>query len=166
MPTPDQLAKSGTEHGEQVALFAWAAVAAYRGFAAADDTRCYTDRAIADSYGVVNAVSALKWFHAIPNGGSRGDDEKSRAIRGGQLKAEGQKNGVFDTFLPVPRGRFAGLYIEMKKRDLKPKREGGAGGMSPEQQEFLAFALANHYAAIVCYTWRDAAQVVKDYMTQ
>lgn len=47
-------------------------------------------------------VPALEWFHAIPNGGSRGDDDKSRKIRGAQLKAEGVRQGVADTFLPWP----------------------------------------------------------------
>ena len=74
MPTPSQLAKSGKEHGEQVALFAWAAVAAFRGFAAANDEASYSKRDVAEGYGTQDAVLPLKWFHAIPNGGSRGDD--------------------------------------------------------------------------------------------
>ena len=41
MPTPAQLAKSGTEHAEQVAFFAWLAMATMRGLEAADDERCY-----------------------------------------------------------------------------------------------------------------------------
>lgn len=166
MPTPSQLAKSGTEHGEQVALFAWCSMAHMRGVAAADDDACYTVAGHGDkTYGVASAVPALKWFHAVPNGGSRGDDEKSRAIRGGQLKAEGQKNGVFDTFWPHPRGGFAGLYIEMKKSSLKPKKAGSAGGLSDEQIEFGDFAHAQGYCVRVAYSWREAVEILKWYIS-
>ena len=166
MPTPSQLAKSGTEHGEQVALFAWCGMATSRGVAAADDEASYTVKGHAEThYGSAGAIPALHWFHAIPNGGSRGDDSKSRAIRGGQLKAEGQRNGVFDTFWPHPRGGFAGLYIEMKKSSLKPKREGSAGGLSDEQIAFGNFAHAQGYCVRVAYTWREAVEIIKWYLT-
>ena len=47
-------------------------------------------------------------FH-IPNGGHR---HKATA---GRLRAEGVKSGVPDICLPVPRGPYHGLYIEMKR---------------------------------------------------
>lgn len=49
-------------------------------------------------------------FH-IPNGGER---RKSEAAR---MKAEGVKPGVPDLFLPVARGGYHGLFIEMKRRE-------------------------------------------------
>ena len=163
MPTPNDLAKSGTEHGEQVALFAWVRMATMRGFAAAWDDECYKKAGYAAAtYGEAHAIPALKWFHSIPNGGSRGDDAKSRAIRGGQLKAEGQRNGVLDTFWPFPRSVYAGFYIEMKKRDLK--REGKPlHGCSEEQIEFGSFVSSLGYLALVCYTWQDAAKEIEKY---
>lgn len=164
MPTLDQLAKTGSEHGEQTALFAWAAMATMRGFAAAWDDNCYTVAGYAaTNYGEVNALPQLKWFHAIPNGGNRGDDEKSRAISGGTMKAEGQKKGVLDTFWPCPRGPYAGLYIEMKKPAARPVKADAAGGVTPEQKEFITFVAANHYAVNVCYTWREAAETLQRY---
>ena len=57
----------------------------------------------------------LAMMYHIPNGGSRG---KVEAIR---FKAEGVKAGVPDICLPVPRGTWHGLYIELKRR------EGGQG---------------------------------------
>ena len=86
---PNNLCKSGTEHGEQVALFAWAAWQVYNGPAEAAE---------------------LAYLFAVHNQG-HGD-----AIRGAQAKAEGTKKGVSDMFLPVPRNGRAGLWIELKKR--------------------------------------------------
>jgi len=173
--TPDQLAKSGSEHGEQVALFAWRAIAAQFGFETAwqwAETGKLEHEAGEGAYG---AVPALQWLHAIPNGGSRGDDAKSRAIRGGALKAEGVRQGVADIFLPVPKFvdldkfegghmKWAGLYIEMKKPDLKPKKEGSKGGLSDEQIAFGEYAKQVGYGWIVCYTWREAATAIQQYI--
>ena len=53
MITPEQLAKSGTEHGHQTALFCWAAM----------NLETYPE---------------LKWMHAIPNGGYRNKTEAGR----------------------------------------------------------------------------------------
>jgi len=50
----------------------------------------------------------LELLYHIPNGGYR---YKTTARR---LKAEGVKAGVPDICLPVPRGGYHGLYIEMK----------------------------------------------------
>lgn len=150
MPTPNQLAKSGSEHGQQTALFAWVAVATHRGFAAANDDRCYTDRATAEAYGTYNGIYALKWFHAIHNQG-HGDK-----IRGGMARAEGVKRGVFDTFLPLPRGKWAGLYIEMKV---------GKNNLSDEQKEFGQF-VSRFYKIEVCWSWREAADAIERYFTE
>lgn len=178
--TPDQLAKSGSEHGEQVALFAWSNVARLHGFAIAWEWAKEGGRL--SDYGAASwkedsapAVPALEWLHAIPNGGTRGDDAKSRAIRGGALKAEGVRQGVADIFLPVPKivdrdkfegghMKWAGLYVEMKKPALKPKKEGTKGGLSDEQIAFAEYAKNAGYGWIVCYTWREAATAIQQYI--
>ena len=163
--TPDQLAKSGSEHGEQVALFAFLAIARNLGFATA-----WKWAESGEMQSSVDApVDALEWIHAIPNGGSRGDDEKSRAVRGGALKAEGVRQGVADIFLPFPVYEkegvvWCGLYIEMKKPSLKPKKEGSRGGVSDEQKNFAEYAKRNGYGWIVCYSWREAAKAVQSYI--
>lgn len=168
--TPNQLAKSGTEHGTQAAFFAWCAVAHLHGFKLA---WAWAEKGQAALLGrtvpnVTNAVPALEWMHAIPNGGSRGDDEKSRAIRGGALKAEGVRTGVADVFLPWPICHegvtYCGLYIEFKKPDLQPKREGTKGGCSDEQIAFGNYARNVGYGWMVCYTWEQAAKVVQQYI--
>lgn len=137
--TPDDLCKSGSEASHQTALFCWAALN-------------------------LNKYPELKWLHAIPNGGGRGDSVRSATIRGGQLKAQGVKPGVSDIFLPVKRGTFSGLYIEMKKPDLQPKREGSKGGLSDEQIEFALFVAGQGFGFRACYTWRDAATMIEQYL--
>ena len=52
----------------------------------------------------------MKMMYHIPNGGTR---SKSEA---GRFRAEGVKAGVPDICLPVARGGYHGMYIEMKRR--------------------------------------------------
>jgi hypothetical protein len=137
--TPETLARSGTEAAHQTALFAWAALQAKR-------------------------FPELRWLHHIPNGGSRGDDARSRAIRGSQLKAQGVRVGVADVCLPVRRGGWSGLYIEMKKPSEKPKREGSKGGVSDEQAAFGTFVKSQGFGWIVCYSWEEAAEILTKYL--
>lgn len=161
--TSNKLAKSGTEHGEQVALFAYVAVAYLHGFDAADEWSKGGKLPKRDP-DAPPAVPALEWFHAIPNGGSRGDDDKSRKIRGAQLKAEGVRQGVADTFLPWPSGEWHGLYIEMKKPTERPKSETAKGGVSDEQRSFGEYAKRAGYGWVVCYDWEQAASYLRSYI--
>lgn len=179
--TPAELCKSGSEHGEQRALFAWCAMAEAYGFDAAWDERSYRDKGCEAFYGAGrpehNPVPELKWFHAIPNGGSRGNDAKSRAIAGAMLKAEGVKRGIPDCFLPVPMWAvtevgpqlklpfrcilYAGLYVEMKRA----KSEGRAKGTtSSEQDDCIAWLRHSGYAVSVCFTWDQAARELQSYI--
>lgn len=52
-------------------------------------------------------------FH-IPNGGSR------NKLEAANLKKQGVKAGVPDLFLPVGRGSYHGLFIELKYGKNKP----------------------------------------------
>jgi hypothetical protein len=157
--TPDQLSKSGSEHGHQVAFFAYVNVAMNHGFGVADlwanGHRLDSAKALAKLHHDYNPIPELKWVHAIPNGGSRGDTEQSRKVQGGKLKAEGVKAGIPDLFVPIRRGKAGGLYIEMKKPGGKP---------SAEQKEFGAFAIAQGYQFEVCDSYNKAVAVLKNYM--
>jgi len=185
--TPEQLAKSDTEHAHQKALFAYCAVARKYGFEVADNwafteatkAKLYIkklgeDRRTLGHADEVDALEALQWLHSIPNGGSRGDSKKSQQIRGAQLKAEGVKKGIPDCFLPLPVFKtdehgnrqiaYCGLYIEMKKPSVKPKKETSKGGLSDEQLAFKEWALKNHYGWAVCYSWKEAVEMLKSYI--
>lgn len=164
MLTPDQLCKNGSEHGHQAAFFAYCTIAHKFGFAVADSWVKGLFRATSMPFENGNALPALEWIHAIPNGGSRGSDARSRAIGGAMLKAEGVKPGIPDIFLPFPNWAYCGLYIELKKPDLKPVRAGSKRGCSDEQLAFADWCVKFNYAHTVCYGWQEAVNALKSYL--
>lgn len=84
----------------------------------------------------------LSLIHAIPNGGAR-----SKAAAG-KLKAEGVKPGVPDLFLPVPRGEWAGLYLELKRQ---------RGGRLSTEQVWWAEELRRQGFRVECCPGRERA---------
>lgn len=96
-------------------------------------------------------IPDLKWAHAIPNGGRRDK------IEAANLKRQGVKAGVSDIFIPVPRGKYHGLYIEMKVGKNKP---------SKEQKEFLCDMQNQGYAVALCYGCEEAIKVTEKYLKQ
>lgn len=156
---PADLAKSGTESGHQRAVLAWAAIAMQHGFDVARswafDGECVKDAV--EHYGST-PVPELRWLHHIPNGGSRGDDARSRAIRGASLKAEGVKTGVSDLSLPVKRGLYSGLYVEMKK-------PGKLSSESAEQKEFGAFVKSQGFGYVCVDSWQEATKNIEGFLT-
>lgn len=88
-------------------------------------------------------------LYHIPNGGSR------NRIEAANLKRQGVKAGVPDLCLPVARGGFHGLYIEMKYGKNKP---------SKNQKQWLSDLQRQGYAVDVCYSWERAAEVITKYL--
>lgn len=158
---PEQIAKT-SESSHQRAFFAWCAVAAQFGIESADHWAAGSGLLHTEQL----AIPPLKWIHAIPNGGARGDTEKSRTIRGSQLKAEGVKPGVGDTFFPYysPLWLKNGLYLEFKKPKLKPKTSRGKGGLKPEQIEFRDYVVTQNFIYVVVYSWVEAVNTLKKYL--
>ncbi len=91
----------------------------------------------------------LELMHHIPNGGMRSKSEAAR------FKAMGVKRGVSDVFLPVSKGGYHGLYIELKAKD---------GRLEKEQKEWIAAVREQGYYAAVCYGGFEAANLVEAYM--
>lgn len=91
----------------------------------------------------------LKRLFAIPNGGHR---SKVTATR---LKMEGVRRGVPDLMLPVMRGGYGGLWIEMKT---------SKGRASPDQRDWLAYLSEAGYRAEVCHGTEAAIAVLEDYL--
>ena len=86
---------------------------------------------------------------AIPNGGHR------HPAVAAKLKAEGVRKGIADLCMPVSRGGFHGLWIEMKYSKNKP---------TPEQAEFIHWQREEGYKCVVCYDWTDARSEIEDYL--
>lgn len=115
-----------SEHSEQVALMLWVRSGA-----------------------VLDAWPELEFLYAVPNGGWR---HKNVAR---MLKAEGLKRGVPDLCLPVPRGEFHGLYIEMKY---------GRNVPTPDQRRWLEFLKGQGYSVDVCYGFDAAKSSILAYL--
>lgn len=92
----------------------------------------------------------LKLMHHIPNGGKRSKSEASR------FKAMGVKAGVSDIFLPVSRGGYHGLYIELKAKDGRPTKE---------QKDFIAAVEQEGYLAVVAYGGEEASKTIERYLS-
>jgi len=136
------------EHAEQVELFRWVAQVAWSGFDV-------VERGLKPPLRETAAIPSLQLMFAIPNGGSRGEDARTRQIRGAMLKAEGVRSGVPDIFLPVPRKGHCGLFIELKR--VKK------GVKSTNQKDWISRLTEQGYLAVVCYGAEEAKKVIKDY---
>jgi len=119
------------EHNEQVLIFKWAGMQG-------------------------NVYPELELLFAIPNA-SYGSSKRD-IIRGMYFKSEGRKSGVPDICLPVPKGKYHALYIELKASKGSKIR--------PTQKKWLeALKKAGNYTKI-CYGSEDAIKTIKDYLTQ
>ena len=92
----------------------------------------------------------LALMYHVPNGGKRG---KAEAIR---FKAEGVKAGVPDICLPVPRGEWHGLYIELKRRK--------GGRVTKDQTDWLEELMRQGYATAICRGCDEAQKVILAYL--
>lgn len=115
-----------TEEQEQIALFNWA-----------------------------EWMSNTKWpelamMYHVPNGGYRNKAEA------GRFRAQGVKSGVPDIVLPVARGGWHGLYIELKRTV--------GGRVSEEQREWLDRLTEQGYYAAVCRGWEEAKDAIEGYL--
>ena len=87
-------------------------------------------------------------FH-IPNGGYRDSREAAN------LKKQGVRAGVPDLFLPVPSGKWHGLFIELKY---------GKNKTTANQDEWLNKLYEQGYACAVCRGWESAAKAICKYL--
>lgn len=93
----------------------------------------------------------LKLLHHIPNGGNRD------AIDGARMKEQGVKPGVPDLHLPVARGKYHSLYIELKREDR--------GETSDDQDWWIEELNQQGNFCEVCHGWESARRVIEWYMT-
>lgn len=132
MVTPEMLAATNSETGHQRAIFCWSALT--------ENRQRWPD---------------LVWMFAVPNGGFR---PKPIAAA---MKAEGVKTGVPDIWLPVRRGVWPTLIIELKRPPTPGKR---VGKTSPEQDGYIAHLRAQGFAVAVCVGWLQARDTLVSYL--
>ena len=117
-----------TEAQEQATLFRWAAQPSMRA-----------------------KYPELKLLHHVKN------ETKEGPAQVRIDKTQGVKKGVPDLCLPVARGGYHGLYIEMKT---------AKGRLSPEQKWWLEELNGQRYKAVMCRGWKEAAGVLEEYLKQ
>ncbi len=96
----------------------------------------------------------LKWpelalLHSVPNGGDR------NFIVACKLKGEGLRRGVPDLHLPVARGGYHSLWIEMKAGAGKPKKH---------QEWWIARLRDEGHFVAVCWDRHAAINTIADYL--
>ena len=91
----------------------------------------------------------LEYIYHVPNGGSRNAREAAN------LKAQGVKPGVPDLELPVARGAYTGLHIELKH---------GKNTVSLEQKRWLRTLKKMGRCAVVCYEAEAAIKTIQEYL--
>lgn len=94
----------------------------------------------------------LSLLYHTPNGGQR------NSVEAKNLKRQGVKAGVPDLFLPVARGGYFGLFIELKS-DKTCKA-------SEHQLKWIDDLKEQGYMAGVCYGAEHAIRVLERYLSQ
>lgn len=133
--TPEALAKSGSEDGEQMAIFAWAALN-------------------------VGRYPCLKWLHSIPNGGQRHIAEATKMVAAGLRKGV---LDIFLPYSPYYwiKFKYYGCYIELKTEKRRKEKN---GGLTDEQIDFIEYAESAGYYCKVCYGWEEAKETLIAYL--
>ena len=101
---------------------------------------------------MVNQFPELKYLHHVPNGGSRHPAEAAKLERMGVVP------GVSDLHLPVARGGFHGLWVEMKRQN--------GGKLSPAQKEWLDGMMQEGYLAVRADGAEQACEIIYKYLTE
>lgn len=92
-----------------------------------------------------NITPELKLLYAIPNG----------QYRPGQAMEPGLKAGVPDICLPVARGGYHSLYVELKV---------GSNSPSKEQKRWITSLRKAGHRVDVCWGYEAAKETILDYL--
>ena len=111
-----------------------------------------TEQALLFQWAALNAgrMPDLALMFHVPNGGTRNE------IEAAHFKQQGVKPGVFDICIPAARGKFHGMFIEMKAN---------RGRVSDDQKEWLTLLNNRGYHAVVCYGFEDARLEIETYIS-
>ena len=87
---------------------------------------------------------------SIPNGANKSMGQRMK------FKAEGLRSGVPDTFIPVPRGIWHGLFIELKR--LKGSKH------DDNQKQWCELLTKQGYKVVIAYGHREAIGYIEAYL--
>ena len=90
------------------------------------------------------------WIAASANGGKR------NLLEAMKLKRMGVSPGFPDIFVPLPKGKYHGFFIEMKRQK--------GGVISELQQNWLMYLRSQNYYAEVANGFDEAQQLFLDYL--
>ena len=96
-----------------------------------------------------NRHTDLQRLFAVPNG------ENRHPVTGARLKRAGVKPGVPDIILPVARGGYNLLAIELKT---------STGNLSPEQKRYIAAIRESGSCVAVCRSAAEAIEATIEYL--
>ncbi len=96
-----------------------------------------------------NIYPELKLMYHVPNEGKRS------IVTGSRLKQAGLKSGVPDIVLPVAKGEYIGLYIELKY---------GKNKLTENQKYWLKELRSQRHLTAVCYGWEQARELIESYL--
>lgn len=94
----------------------------------------------------------LRLMYHVPNEGKR------TGATGARMRAEGLRPGVPDICLPVARGGYHALYIELKR--LR------GGRLSEDQRAWLSALSTAGNKAVVCRGWEAARKEIERYLEE
>ena len=126
-----------SEHAEQAELLRWSREAA-----------------------VLAKYPEVEWLFAVPNGAKlpyTGTGRSRRCKQAGILKQEGLKAGVPDLVLPVARGQYHCLFIELKRNSSRAR-------VSDDQAKWIWALRALGHKAVVRFGWESARNTIIDYL--
>ena len=101
-------------------------------------------------------ITVVEWCDAmripiahVPNEGKRSP------VAGRIMKRMGLRKGFPDLFVPLPRGGFHGLFVEMKAK---------GGKTTKEQEEWLSLLNQQGYAVCVAVGANEGIEKIKRYV--
>jgi len=101
----------------------------------------------------------LVTLHAIPNAGGYAGGYGNNLARVQAAKREGVRAGVPDIHLPVARGGYCSLYIELKRQNAT------ASAVSERQRDWHIRLCEAGNAVHVCCGWEAARDVILEYLS-
>ena len=109
------------------------------------------------AYVKIGPLSLQSFTYMVPNGTYLGNGSRAGKARYmAKLKSMGFKSGVSDLVIALPRGSYAGAYVELKRKK--------GGTLRQEQKDFLCLMWAAGYYVTVSRGFDEACEDIQDFL--